>query len=425
MNNTSQHNGFSVHNGTAGESMPPKVKPVSSAYSEAAASAAAKRSHRHKGEGAKGGEAEQKPVDRKQTPTHRRAPKGTAKPAARRAAADRPPVHRSGIAAEVGATPRSAANDRRATRASVSPSADVAGAGHSSSASFVSVSEEPAARKVSGFANKVRGAVSGGAARVKGAAAGADAADASSHRPARGASSGERSGASAVDEERASRRAAYEARRQSSLMKYANDNRVVRALYDFTSGPYRAVFYVLVVAVIALGVYFPVRDLYIAHRTNGILQEQLAIREKYNESLEKEVNKYLSQEGIEEAAREQGMVMPGETPITVQGADQLGDNGQVSSQDGSADGAQSEDAAGSDDAAGSGDTAGSGGAADSADEGSGGDAADSSSSEPSTSAEVERAEREVYANSPWYYKVLDSLFFYSGPADQIVKSTGE
>lgn len=416
MNNTSQHNGFSVHNGTAGEPMPPKVKPVSSAYSDAAASAAAKRSHRHKGEGAKGGEAEQKPVDRKQTPTHRRAPKGTAKPAARRAAADRPPVHRSGIAEEVGAMPRSAANDRRATRASVSPSADVAGAEHSSSAS---VFEEPAARKVSGFASKVRGAVSGGAARVKGAAADAAGADASSRRPARGASSGERSGASAVDEERASRRAAYEARRQSSLMKYANDNRVVRALYDFTSGPYRAVFYVLVVAVIALGVYFPVRDLYIAHRTNGILQEQLAIREKYNESLEKEVNKYLSQEGIEEAAREQGMVMPGETPITVQGADQLGDNGQASSQDGSADGAQS------DDAAGSGDTASSGGAADSADEGSGGDAADSSSSEPSTSAEVERAEREVYANSPWYYKVLDSLFFYSGPADQIVKSTGE
>ena len=60
-------------------------------------------------------------------------------------------------------------------------------------------------------------------------------------------------------------------------------------------------------------------------------------------------------------------VMPGETPITVQGADQLGDNGQASSQDGSADGAQS------DDAAGSGDTASSGGAADSADEGSGGE----------------------------------------------------
>lgn len=418
MNNTSQHNGFSVHNGTAGEPMPPKVKPVSSAYSDAAASAAAKRSHRHKGEGAKGGEAEQKPVDRKQTPTHRRAPKGTAKPAARRAAADRPPVHRSGIAEEVGATPRSAANDRRATRASVSPSADVAGAEHGSSAS---VFEEPAARKVSGFASKVRGAVSGGAARVKGAAADAAGADASSRRPARGASSGERSGASAVDEERASRRAAYEARRQSSLMKYANDNRVVRALYDFTSGPYRAVFYVLVVAVIALGVYFPVRDLYIAHRTNGILQEQLAIREKYNESLEKEVNKYLSQEGIEEAAREQGMVMPGETPITVQGADQLGDNGQASSQDGSADGAQSDDTASSGDAA---DSA-SGDAADSGSDGANADAADSSSSEPSTSAEVERAEREVYANSPWYYKVLDSLFFYSGPADQIVKSTGE
>ena len=54
--------------------------------------------------------------------------------------------------------------------------------------------------------------------------------------------------------------------------------------------------------------------LYIAHRNNGILQEQLAIREKYNESLEKEVNKYLSQEGIEEAAREQGMGDAGRDP---------------------------------------------------------------------------------------------------------------
>ena len=396
MNNTSQHNGFSVHNGTAGEPMPPKVKPVSSAYSEAAASASAKRGHRRKD-----GEAEQGQTDAKQTPTHRRAPKGAARPAANRTAADRPSVRRSGIAAEVAATSRSGATGHRAARTT---SVSAAGAASSPSA-------EPTARRSSGFAGKVKDAVSAGAERVKGAAA----------------SAGARAGASAVDEERASRRAAYEARRQSSLMKYANDNRVVRALYDFTSGPYRAVFYVLVVAVIALGVYFPVRDLYIAHRTNGILQEQLAIREKYNESLEKEVNKYLSQEGIEEAAREQGMVMPGETPITVQGADQLGDNGQASSQDGSAGGAQSDDAAGSGDDASSGDTAdsASGDAADSGSDGANADTADSSSSEPSTSAEVERAEREVYAKSPWYYKVLDSLFFYSGPSDQVVKSTGE
>ncbi len=398
MNNTSQHNGFSVHNGTAGEPMPPKVKPVSSAYSEAAASASAKRGHRRKD-----GEAEQGQTDAKQTPTHRRAPKGAARPAANRTAADRPSVRRSGIAAEVAATARSGATGHRAARTT---SVSAAGAASSPSA-------EPTARRSSGFAGKVKDAVSAGAERVKGAAA--------------SASAGARAGASAVDEERASRRAAYEARRQSILMKYANDNRVVRALYDFTSGPYRAVFYVLVVAVIALGVYFPVRDLYIAHRTNGILQEQLAIREKYNESLEKEVNKYLSQEGIEEAAREQGMVMPGETPITVQGADQLGDNGQASSQDGSAGGAQSDDAAGSGDDASSGDTAdsASGDAADSGSDGANADTADSSSSEPSTSAEVERAEREVYAKSPWYYKVLDSLFFYSGPSDQVVKSTGE
>lgn len=412
MNNTSQHNGFSVHNGTAGEPMPPKVKPVSSAYSEAAASASAKRGHRRKD-----GEAEQGQTDAKQTPTHRRAPKGAARPAANRTVADRPSVRRSGIAAEVAATARSGATGHRAARTT---SVSAAGAASSPSA-------EPTARRSSGFAGKVKDAVSAGAERVKGAAASASAGAAPARRSARGASAGARAGASAVDEERASRRAAYEARRQSSLMKYANDNRVVRALYDFTSGPYRAVFYVLVVAVIALGVYFPVRDLYIAHRTNGILQEQLAIREKYNESLEKEVNKYLSQEGVEEAAREQGMVMPGETPITVQGADQLGDNGQASSQDGSAGGAQSDDAAGSGDDASSGDTAdsASGDAADSGSDGANADTADSSSSEPSTSAEVERAEREVYAKSPWYYKVLDSLFFYSGPSDQVVKSTGE
>lgn len=388
MNNTSQHNGFSVHNGTAGEPMPPKVKPVSSAYSEAASSAPAKRGHRRKD-----AEAGQGQADKKQTPTHRRAPKGTAKPTASRTAADRPPVRRTGIAAEVSASSSSAA---------------------------------PTSRKASGFAGKVKGAVSGGAARVKDAAAGVGAKDApgrkaTERKAGRATGKNARSGSAAVDEERANRRSAYEARRQSSLMKYANDNRVVRALYDFTSGPYRAVFYALVAAVIAFGIYFPVRDLYIAHRTNGILQEQLAIREKYNDSLEKEVNKYLSQEGIEEAAREQGMVMPGETPIDVQGADQLTDGGQGAGEDGSTDGAQADGAADSGDAA---DSA-NGGAANGRDDGSKGSAADPSSDEPSTSAEVERAEREVYANSPWYYKVLDSLFFYSGPEGQIVKSTGE
>lgn len=418
MNNTSQHNGFSVHNGTAGEPMPPKVKPVSSAYSETAASSSAKRGHRRPD-----GKAEQGQADAKQTPTHRRAPKGTAKPAANRTAADRPPVRRSGIAEEVAVTPRSSATGRRAARTSAAGVTSAAGAASS-------ISAEPTARKPSGFAGKVKDAVSVRAARVKGAAASASTGAASMRRSARGANAGGRAGAAAVDEERASRRAAYEARRQSSLMKYANDNRVVRALYDFTSGPYRAAFYVLVVAVVALGVYFPVRDLYIAHRTNGILQEQLAIREKYNDSLEKEVNKYLSQEGIEEAAREQGMVMPGETPITVHGADQLADGGQAAGQDGSTDaggsvdGGQPGDAAGTDDAAGTaGDSAN--GAAGSAGGESSAGAAGSSSDEPTTSAEVERAEREVYANSPWYYKVLDSLFFYSGPEGQAVKSTGE
>lgn len=405
MNNTSHHNGFSVHTGSADEPMPPKVKPVSGAYSETSAASPTRRAHRRGDDG-----TARKQNDSKQTPTHRRAPKGTARPAANLTAAERPKVHRSGIAAEAMTSAR--ANAAEGRRAGAEPSAH---GGRASSSSTAADPAAPTARKAPGFAEKVKGAVSGGAARAKGAAD-----KASTGRKPRAA--GVRGGAaSAVDEERASRRAAYEARRQSSLMKYANDNRFVRAIYDFTSGPYRFAFYALVVAVVAVGVYFPVRDLYIAHRTNGILQEQLAIREKYNSSLEKEVNKYLSQEGIEEAAREQGMVMPGETPITVQGADQLTDDGQAAGQDAAGEGDQSGDGAQSGDA-----TDSKVDGASAAGDGAGGDsAADSSSSEPSTSAEVERAEREVYANSPWYYKVLDSIFFYSGPEGQIVKSTGE
>lgn len=186
-----------------------------------------------------------------------------------------------------------------------------------------------------------------------------------------------------------SRQAAARARRrsrgfgQSSFMRYASDNRLVRFLNGILTGPYRHVFYGLVILAVALGLYFPVRDLYIAKRTTDILTQQVAIREKYKDSLQSEVDSYLSKEGIEEAARtELGMVMPGEKTITVTGDDE--------------DSGSSEDS----------------------------DDSGSSSGEPSTASEVEAAEAAVFESSPWYLKVLDTVFFFSGTEGQAVVSTG-
>ena len=63
-------------------------------------------------------------------------------------------------------------------------------------------------------------------------------------------------------------------RTRRDAMKYATDNRLVSWVYDFTTGPKRYVFYLLVALFVGMGVYSPVRDFYIAHRTEAILQEQ-------------------------------------------------------------------------------------------------------------------------------------------------------
>lgn len=250
---------------------------------------------------------------------------------------------------------------------------------------------------------------------------------------------------------------------QQALLKYANDNAIVRGFYQLTTGPQRHLFYLVVGVLIAMGIYLPVRDFYIANRTSQILTEQKAIRDKYNDSIGEEVKGYMSQEGIEDRARKDlGMVMPGEQTITVEGLDEDGNpievevdaegnpvtsgassgaNGDASSEDGASDGSEGGDA---DDAEGSADaegepqsTTGAQGAQEK-DDGKlkGKDAADKSktgagaegydpSKDPTTSAEVEAAEKAVLENSPWYWKVLDVLFFFDGANGMAVVSTGE
>lgn len=164
----------------------------------------------------------------------------------------------------------------------------------------------------------------------------------------------------------------------TNFMKYAADNRVVRGAYWLVKGPYRAVFYLLVVVAVLASLYGPARDYYVAFRTHDILTKQLAIREKYNKSLEKDVDALLTQEGIEDAAREDlGLVREGEQTITVTG----GDTGSSSSTSGD--------------------------------------------SEPSTSAEVERAEQAVMEDSSWYFEWLDQFFGFDGSGGMAVVSTGD
>ena len=165
----------------------------------------------------------------------------------------------------------------------------------------------------------------------------------------------------------------------SDFMHYANDNAVVKAIYDFTHGPQRALFIGIVAALALVSLYFPVRDLYVAKRSSDILAKQVEIRQQYNDELQKSVDKLLSEEGIKDAATEDlGLVMPGETKIDVLGLD---------------------------------------------------DDSDSSSSKTSSNAkkasEVAKEIEEVGKDAPWYIQALDMLFGFNGVEGQTVVSNGE
>ena len=165
----------------------------------------------------------------------------------------------------------------------------------------------------------------------------------------------------------------------SDFMHYANDNAVVKAIYDFTHGPQRGLFIGIVVVLVLVSLYFPVRDLYVAKRSSDILAKQVEIRQQYNDELQKSVDKLLSEEGIKDAATEDlGLVMPGETKIDVLGLD---------------------------------------------------DDLDLSSSKKSSNAkkasEVAKEIEEVGKDAPWYIQTLDMLFGFNGVEGQTVVSNGK
>ena len=220
-----------------------------------------------------------------------------------------------------------------------------------------------------------------GAARPTHRAAGASRPNAQmntpAHRPDRPSRSAHASRPTAQTYDRSSRPSSRLS--GSDFMHYANDNAVVKAIYDFTHGPQRGLFIGIVVALALVSLYFPVRDLYVAKRSSDILAKQVEIREQYNDELQKSVDKLLSEEGIKDAATEDlGLVMPGETKIDVLGLD---------------------------------------------------DDSDSSSSKKSSNAkkasEVAKEIEEVGKDAPWYIQTLDMLFGFNGVEGQTVVSNGE
>lgn len=164
----------------------------------------------------------------------------------------------------------------------------------------------------------------------------------------------------------------------SDFMHYANDNAVVKAIYVFTHGSLRPLFIGIVVALALVSLYFPVRDLYVAKRSNDILVKQVEIRQQYDDELKKDTDKWLSEEGVKDSARDLGMAMPGEKKIDVLGLD---------------------------------------------------DDSDSSSSKKSSNAkkasEVAKEIEEVGKDAPWYIQALDMLFGFNGVEGQTVVSNGK
>ena len=156
-------------------------------------------------------------------------------------------------------------------------------------------------------------------------------------------------------------------------MHYANDNAVVKAIYDFTHGPQRGLFIGIVVALVLVSLYFPVRDLYVAKRSSDILAKQVEIRQQYNDELRKSADK------LDAASEDLGLVMPGEKRIEVQGLD--GDSDSSS--------------------------------------------AEKKSSNAKKASEVAKEIEEVGKDAPWYIRTLDMLFGFNGVEGQTVASSGE
>lgn len=314
-----------------------------------------------------------------------------------------------------------AADTRRSPHRPVSGAIDPAATANLAEASRRASAQDVSSTDKGRSSHSRRGARKGAPERTAGARTARSGASPQGASRQRRASAGA-SVAAAKGTERDTTKAAAKGsgRSRSGFMKYASDNRFVRAIYYITCGPFKPLFIAVLVFAVGVGLYGPVRDYYIAYRAGDILSRQLQVREQYNKNAQEEVDRYLSPQGIEDTARGLGMVLPGETPVNVTGLD---------------DGAQKTDASN----AGAQDTKDKDSSADAKrkqDDGADGAASDGkapkqdtaahepSKDGPTTSMEVEEAEEAAVKEAPWYIKMLDSVFFFDPAGKQEVASSG-
>ena len=122
----------------------------------------------------------------------------------------------------------------------------------------------------------------------------------------------------------ATRKQRYQKRNQD-FVRYAQDNVFVRTFYELTTGPYKVIVFLIFALVCVSGIYFPLKDMYCAMRTQQDLTVLEQTQQEANDEAQAQIDQYMSQEGIEDIARtELGLVMPGETAGVVVGVDEDG-----------------------------------------------------------------------------------------------------
>ena len=113
--------------------------------------------------------------------------------------------------------------------------------------------------------------------------------------------------------------------RGQDLMRYAQDSPFVRKFYALVTGPHKMTFFLSFLLLCLVGIYFPIRDVYVAVRTQQDLTVLIQTQLAENDEAQAKVDGLMSQEGIEDIAREEfGLVMPGETAGVVVGVDEEG-----------------------------------------------------------------------------------------------------
>lgn len=157
----------------------------------------------------------------------------------------------------------------------------------------------------------------------------------------------------------------------------------------------------VVLAVLLACFYMPARSLYVSRRSNAILAAQYETYSKTNDELSKQNDRLLTREGIEEKAREQGLVG---------GTDSSATDGDAATGDAAT-------------SAASGSQATTGAATGSAAATTGvTDADDARTSEASADERARETARKLVDDVPWYVHALDFFFGYDPVAEGITSA---